>query len=77
MFPTPGPPGAGRHSPASTGFPFACRGVGAVKSGLPSAVRGMPAVGYFNHCAEATVLIANTTTTMNRMVFMGGLCPPW
>src|SRR5437867_7629167 len=41
------------HMPLKSGFPSAVRGVGAVMSGLPSAVRGTPGVGYSSHWAEA------------------------
>ena len=41
------------HKPERSGFLSAARGVGAVRLGLPSAVLGTPAVGYFNHWAPA------------------------
>src|ERR1051325_5664008 len=37
--------------PERSGLPSAIRGAGAVRLGLPSASLGIPAVGYFSHCA--------------------------
>src|SRR5687767_1270538 len=37
-----------------SGLPSAVLGAGAERCGLPSAVRGMPAVGWRSHCAAAT-----------------------
>jgi hypothetical protein len=39
--------------PEKSGCPSAVLGVGAIRFGLPSEVLGTPAVGYFNHCADA------------------------
>ena len=46
-------PPTGSQSPETSGLPSAVFGAGAVRSGLPSGVLGIPAVGYFNHCAES------------------------
>jgi hypothetical protein len=35
--------------PENSGLPSGLRGAGAARLGLPSAVRGTPAVGYFSH----------------------------
>src|SRR5262245_13060266 len=43
------------QTPERSGFPFAVRGGGAVRLGLPSAVRGIPGVGTSSHCAAAGV----------------------
>src|SRR4249920_714690 len=55
-------PGEGRQSPASWGLPSGVLGVGAARFGLPSGRRGMSAVGWFSHCADAAVLIVNNVT---------------
>src|SRR6266850_8257476 len=47
-----GRPSPVSHIPEKSGLPSAVRGVGAVRLGFPSGVRGTPAVGYFNHWAE-------------------------
>src|SRR5688572_10794552 len=39
----------GRQRPAIDGLPSAVRGAGAVRSARPSAVRGIPGVGFFSH----------------------------
>src|SRR5204862_2773725 len=41
--------------PEKSGLPSAVRGAGADRSTIPSAFRGTPAVGYFNHCAALSV----------------------
>src|SRR6267154_2120507 len=51
-------PGEGRQSPASSGLPSDVRGAGAVRLGLPSAVRGTFGVGTVSHCADAVELMA-------------------
>jgi hypothetical protein len=43
----------GDHTPVKSGVPSGNRGVGADRSGLPSAVRGIFATGTFVHCADA------------------------
>src|SRR4051812_6231788 len=40
------------QSPVKSGLPSGVRGAGADRFGLPSAVFGTLAVGYFSHCAE-------------------------
>src|SRR5262245_894971 len=37
--------------PDRSGVPSGSRGAGAARSGLPSAFRGIPSVGYRSHCA--------------------------
>src|SRR2546425_6700643 len=39
--------------PDKSGLPSAVLGAGAVRLGFPSAVRGVPGVGYDSHCASA------------------------
>src|SRR5919197_6261059 len=41
--------------PEKSGLPSAVRGAGADRSTIPSAFRGTPAVGYFNHWAALGV----------------------
>src|SRR5262245_64500877 len=41
------------HVPERSGVPSRLFGAGAVMFGEPSAVLGMPGVGYFSHCASA------------------------
>src|SRR5580704_15797127 len=41
----------GVHMPEKSGLPFAVLGAGAVRLGEPSALRGMPLVGTWSHCA--------------------------
>src|SRR4030095_1755228 len=57
--------------PERSGLPSAARGVGAVRSVLPSGGRGRAAVGWFNHWADAGVLsaIAATAATTIKAVF--------
>src|SRR5512140_3311176 len=55
------------HTPEKSGLPSFVRGVGAERSGLPFASRGMPAVGYVIHwaCTEtAAVASAISHPTM-------------
>src|SRR5215813_10931048 len=54
-------PGPGIHSPVMSGLPSAFFGAAAERFGLPSGVRGIPAVGYFNHCGAAPA--ANTNAS--------------
>src|SRR5439155_8825581 len=65
------------HMPLKSGFPSAVRGVGAVMSGLPSAVRGTPGVGYSSHWAEAAAGSAITKAAKYvRRNTTGIACPP-
>src|SRR6185436_16000520 len=57
MFPTKPP--AGIHSPDMSGLPSAVFGAGADRFGLPSGVRGIPAVGYLSHCGAGDAAITN------------------
>jgi hypothetical protein len=54
-------PAPGIHSPEMSGLPSAVFGAGAVRFGLPSAVRGIPAVGYFNHWGADEAAITNAS----------------
>ena len=55
------------QTPDKSGLPFAPRGVGAERLGLPSFVRGMPAAGWFSHCAWTDAARAqNITVTIVR-----------
>src|ERR1700682_3484131 len=47
--------------PGRSGLTSAVFGAGAVRLGLPSAVRGIPAVLRCNHCAGAATGIAHTS----------------
>jgi hypothetical protein len=47
--------------PEKSGLPSAVRGVGASMSALPLSSRGIPASGYFGHCA---VIDAEQATMM-------------
>src|SRR5713226_903059 len=50
--------------PEKSGLPSGVRGAGADGSTLPSAFRGTPAVGYFNHWAlSADVHVSTNATT--------------
>src|SRR4029450_13938774 len=51
--------------PEKSGFPPRVRGVDAVRLTLPSRVRGTPAVGYFNHCANEGVDAQKTIAMIN------------
>src|SRR2546426_12287743 len=64
IFPTYPPPGI--QSPDRTGLPSAVFGTGAERFGFPSGVRGMPAVGYFTHCAAASAVMRNDATMIGR-----------
>ena len=76
--PTPGPcvssrrsprAPAPRHKPVSSGRPSAVRGAGAERSGLPSAVRGIPGVASVSHCADtgaADTADTNRTNVASR-----------
>src|SRR6266705_3532317 len=55
--------------PDKSGLPSAVRGAGAARFGLPFALRGMPGVGYFSHCAASVVVSANKIIT-NTMGFI-------
>src|SRR6185295_10120155 len=46
---------APRQTPVRSGLPSAVRGVGAARLGVPSGRRGVPAVGYLSHCAAVLV----------------------
>src|SRR5215468_5506449 len=57
-------PGFPPQSPDRSGLPSAVLGMGAARSAFPSAVRGMPGVLYFNHCADAGVETRSTAPMM-------------
>src|SRR5437773_4464993 len=48
---------SGAHIPEKSGLPSVVLGAGASRFGVPLALRGTPAVGYFSHCANADVAI--------------------
>ena len=56
------------HVPERSGVPSRPFGAGAVMFGEPSAFLGMPAVGYFTHCARTNAGMtkdkASTTTVV-------------
>src|SRR5688500_37139 len=56
------------HVPEKSGLPFGMRGAGALRSGRPSAVRGMSGVRWIDHCADAetdrTTARADAKTTL-------------
>src|SRR5215472_7891577 len=52
--------------PEKSGLPSAVRGAGADKLGFPSAALGTPAVGYFNHCADAAPGRIDATNATDR-----------
>src|SRR4051812_9721141 len=57
--------------PDRSGLPSDMRGAGAAMSTAPDAVRGIPGVGYLNHCADTDaimVVTASTTATKNRLI---------
>src|SRR4051794_35598136 len=53
--------------PEKSGVPLGVRGAGALRFGLPSAVLGTPAVGYFNHCADTVAHHARAAPTAMAM----------
>src|ERR1700688_18202 len=48
------------HIPDRSGLPSGSFGAGADSSALPSFVRGIPGIGCFGHCAEATAAMADS-----------------
>src|ERR1700680_2967725 len=50
---SPGGTGSVCQTPERSGLPLDARGAGAERLGLPSRVRGVPGVGWFNHWACA------------------------
>src|SRR5438477_1201390 len=55
--------------PDTSRLPSAVLGAGAVWFGLPSAVRGIPGVGCFNHCAPSAVPVIRTNNvTIARFI---------
>jgi hypothetical protein len=67
--------------PERSGLPSGVFGAGAARFGFPSAVRGVPAAGYFNHWAEAGAEVEDRRTAPtalaridlieNAMIFIG------
>jgi hypothetical protein len=51
--------------PEKSGLPSAVRGVGADRLGFPFALRGTPAVGYFNHWAATVADQVRAQATAN------------
>src|SRR5713101_943003 len=73
---------SGAHIPEKSGLPSAVLGTGASRFGVPLVLRGAPAVGYFSHCANTGVEIAQNSAAPARvmieperrfLVFMGTL----
>src|SRR5437868_663372 len=62
--------GFGFQMPDKSGFPSASLGAGAVKFGLPSAVRGTPGVVSFSHWAATGQAANNMTMAAIRKTFM-------
>src|SRR5215468_10335219 len=58
--------------PERSGLPSANRGAGASIFTLPSAFRGTPTVGYFNHC-ENKCIDARCPVSITRATAMTGL----
>lgn len=56
------------HKPVRFGFPSADFGTGALRSGLPSDVRGIPGVGYLIHCAEAVAAQIVAARQIRRII---------
>src|SRR6185369_9595987 len=54
------------HRPERSGLPSGARGAGALRFGLPSAVRGRPAVGCVNHCAPSDTLNPTAIAAMSE-----------
>src|SRR5262245_42216742 len=70
--------GVACQSPDRSGLPSCVRGAAAEKFGLPSTLRGMPAVGCVNHWAPADDdrRMAATTTNAERTGWIGIVPPP-
>ena len=75
--PVPSAPGGPKpslcHTPEKSGLPLASRGAGASRFGLPSRVRGTPAVGYRIHCASSAMesapkIITNRATRRSSCI---------
>src|SRR5215510_13592143 len=64
IFPTY--PGPGCHNPDISGWPSAVFGAGADRFGLPSGVRGIPAVGYLSHCGVGDAAITNAAMNIAK-----------
>src|ERR1700681_2358010 len=65
------------HRPERSGLPSGARGAGATRFGLPSAVRGVPGVGWFNHCAASGALNATVTTAIRDAFMVATLLVDW
>src|SRR5205814_4189614 len=59
---------SGAHIPAKSGLPSAVLGAGASRFGVPLVLRGAPAVGYFSHCANTGVEIAQNSAAPARVM---------
>src|SRR5262245_12528314 len=59
-------PGPGAQSPETSVLPSDSLGAGAERFGLPSAVRGMPAVGYLSHCGAGNPANINVAANIAR-----------
>src|SRR6185503_18577168 len=73
--PPPPPPKRISQMPEKSTLPSGVRGVGPSRTGFPSAVRGIPGVGYDGHCAPSdgasATLTAITHTALNHRVIQG------
>jgi hypothetical protein len=49
-----------------SGFPSTACGAAAVRFALPSAVRGIPGVGWFTHCAATEIVIVISVIAVSR-----------
>src|SRR5438094_901060 len=61
------------QSPLRSGLPSEAFGAGAARFGVPLVFVGTPAVGYFNHCADAG---AENSATMTRVPDRYTVSPP-
>ena len=57
------------HTPDRSGLPSGARGAGALRFGLPSAVRGMPGVLRSSHWASAGIVpTTRTSAARNNLI---------
>src|ERR1700674_1304460 len=62
--------GLGFQIPERSGLPYGIFGAGAVRFGLPSAVRGTLGVLLVSHCAEAEQLKSPANAMIRRLCMM-------
>src|SRR5206468_2128508 len=66
------------HTPVKSGFLSGPRGAGAVRFGLPSAVRGMPGQRRSNHWAPAGIVAAiRMTAATNSLIHPSDFNVEW